>query len=209
MAKYTTQLRSLIDGGYDIFAGWDFDIFDNAYTGVLKTKIIDRYYFREIGFETAEQFKHFLKMKMNEIMPYYNELYRSALIMQDPNFNPLNNLNTTTSETRTTSSESLGSGSSQSTNSDTNKTTFNDTPQAKLQDLDYATELTESEAEGTSGASTTSEGTINSTDEYIQTVTGSGGMRYPADIIIEWRKAFINIDVLILDELNTLFMNIY
>jgi hypothetical protein len=209
MAKYTTQLRSLIDGGYDIFAGWDFDLFDNAYYGVLKTKIIDRYYFREIGFETAEQFKHFLKMKMNEIMPYYNEMYRSALIMQDPNFNPLNNLNTTTTETRTTSSESLGSGSSQSTNSDTNKTIFNDTPQAKLQDLDYATELTESEAEGTSGASTTSEGSISSTDEYIQQVTGSGGMRYPADIIIEWRKAFINIDVMILDELNTLFMNIY
>lgn len=209
MAKYTTQLRSLIDNGYDVFAGWDFDIFDHAYAGVLKTKIIDRYYFREIGFETAEQFKHFLKMKMNEIMPYYNEMYKSVAMMQDPNFNPLNNLNTTTTDTRTTSSESLGTGTSQSTNTDNSKTIFNDTPQAKLQDLDYATEMTENESNGTGGASSTSEGTISTTDEYVSHVTGSGGMRYPADIIIEWRKAFINIDVMILDELNTLFMNIY
>jgi hypothetical protein len=209
VAKYTTQLRSLIESDYDIFSGWTYDLFDNAYRGVLQKKILDRYFFREIGFETAEQFKHNLKMKMNEIMPYYNELYKSVAMMQDPNFNPLNNLNTTTKDTRTTSSESLGSGTSQSTHQDTNKTTFNDTPQAKLQDLDYATEFTEVESEGTGGASSTSEGTISTTDEYISQVTGSGGMRYPADIIIEWRKAFINVDVLILDELNTLFMNIY
>lgn len=39
---------------------------------------------REIGLETLELFRYFMRMKMWEIMPYYNQLYKSELIEFDP-----------------------------------------------------------------------------------------------------------------------------
>jgi len=52
MAKYTTQIRSIVESGYPIF-DFEYPIFDPAYKGVLEKKILDWYYFREIGFETV------------------------------------------------------------------------------------------------------------------------------------------------------------
>lgn len=198
MAKYTTQLRSLIETGYDVF-DFDYPLFDPGYKSVLEQKIIDTYYFREIGFETAAQFKHFLKVKMNNIMPYYNELYGTiGLITKDDYFV---NLNTTEEHSRTVDSTNNQS----STATSHGKNIFSDTPQAALQDLDYATSLSEDDNE-TSG---TADGTAKTIEEYIVKNTGGGGMRYNADILMEWRKSFINVDLLIIEELNDLFMNIY
>lgn len=54
------------------------------YKSKLETKIISHYYLREIGAETVGIFKLWLKNKMREIMPYYNQLYLSTLIKFDP-----------------------------------------------------------------------------------------------------------------------------
>lgn len=62
----------------------DFPIFDENYRAVLETKILKHYYFREIGCETVGQWKVMLDMRMNEIMPYYNQLYESAALKFDP-----------------------------------------------------------------------------------------------------------------------------
>lgn len=262
MAKYTTQIRSVVESGYPLF-DFDYPIFDEAYKGVLEQKIINRYFFREIGFETLGQFKHFLKTKLNEIMPYYNQLYltEGVVTAQDYNINLDNTITKTTKTDQTTANEStgtgvrdstganaanstgtsseVGSGTSSGVSSGTNtgKTIFSDTPQAKLQGLDYATNLTDledgntnqSEAESTSdsqgnstseSSGTSSElvnntetaaasGTLNTIEEYTEHLIGNASMRYNADILMEWRKSFLNIDVQILDELNELFMNVY
>lgn len=84
MSKYTTELRTLIENHFDIGLK-DYPIFDESYRDILNAKIIDHYFFREIGFETAELFKRFLNRTLNEIMPYYNQLYKSELI----EFNPM------------------------------------------------------------------------------------------------------------------------
>lgn len=52
MATYTTELRRLIENGFDLGLD-DYPIFDEEYRAVLNKKIIDHYYFCEIGFETA------------------------------------------------------------------------------------------------------------------------------------------------------------
>lgn len=103
MAKYTTQVRSICEsyagleesGGFgdikDIISAskdkifGDYPIFDEEYRSVLNTKILTHYYMREIGMETVGLWKHYLNMRMNEIMPYYNKLYESELL----EFNPL------------------------------------------------------------------------------------------------------------------------
>ena len=100
MAVYTTQLRSICESlaGYTEEQGFNkieeiiaaartsifnfpYPIFDNAYKPDLETKILRHFYTREIGAETYGQWKLFLSQKLNEIMPFYNQLYSSELLL--------------------------------------------------------------------------------------------------------------------------------
>lgn len=210
MAKYTTQLRHVIESGVDIF-DFDYPIFDVSYRTVLEGKIIDHFYFREIGFETVGQFKWFLRSKMNRIMPYYNQLYETEGLITKDDY--AFNLNSTETHTRTISQTNSGTtdSTSDSNNTETNKDVFSDTPQAKVQDLDYATNLTEGDRTGTEHmtGSVNTTGNAETTETYTTKQLGGGGLRYNADILMEWRKSFLNIDQQIIDELNELFMNVY
>lgn len=76
---------------------FSFPIYDESYRNVLQRKIIKHYYTREIAAETVGLWKHFLDRRLNEIMPYYNKLYQSELF----NFNPLYDIDLTTTHTRT------------------------------------------------------------------------------------------------------------
>lgn len=108
MANYTTQLRTICESITGLTEGAGNDntdsviasarplIFSFNYPVVtetpkeeLETKIIRHYYMREIGCETYGQWKFFLENKMNEIMPYYNELYKSVAL----EFNPFEDVN--------------------------------------------------------------------------------------------------------------------
>lgn len=83
MAKYTIELNELISLGFHLNLD-DYPIFNEDYRAHLNKEIIEHFYFREIGQETPERFNFFLKRKMAEIMPYYNQLYQSELIKFDP-----------------------------------------------------------------------------------------------------------------------------
>ena len=110
MSVFTTELRFICESLYDnkshgfnsvndiitnvapkIF-NFDYPIYDISYKSILETKIIKHYYTREIGLETYGLWQLFLDKKMNEIMPYYNQLYKSALI----EFNPMYDTDLTT-----------------------------------------------------------------------------------------------------------------
>lgn len=91
MAVYTVQLKTLIENHFDIGLK-DYPIFDENYRNILNEKIINHYLFNEIGMETAELFKFYLNTTMREIMPYYNQLYKSELL----EFNPLYDTDLTT-----------------------------------------------------------------------------------------------------------------
>lgn len=83
MSKYSTELRYIINSGYDLGLK-EYEVFSEEYREKLNKKIIDHYYFHEIGFETVSRFKHYLNSSMNEIMPYYNKLLQSELIEINP-----------------------------------------------------------------------------------------------------------------------------
>lgn len=104
MSKYTTQVRficetaaglsesegqasvkQIISSAIPSVFDFDFPIFDESYRNVLETKILKHYYTREIGLETVGLWKLKLDTKLNEIMPFYNQLYKSELI----EFNPM------------------------------------------------------------------------------------------------------------------------
>jgi hypothetical protein len=218
LAKYTHQVRTLVENGFSLF-DFDYPIFDEKYRSVLESKIIDWYYFREYDAETPAQFKHFLKRKLNLIMPLYNEHYLAVELFKT--YDPYKNKNVTTTDSRTSTqdststTDSTGTSTADGTNTGTGKSVFADTPQARLQGEDYATNMTETDdstttsSTGTSDETVTGTGKITSTDEYTQTIAGHDGMKYPSGILKEIRETFINIDKMIIDELNDLFMNIY
>lgn len=123
MSKYTTEVRyicehyagleesadytgidEVISNSRSKIFDFNYPLFDPDYRETLETKILMHYYTREIGFETVALWKHFLKTRMNEIMPYYNKLYMSELLMPD-------NLFEDTDYTRTGEKHDTGTGS--------------------------------------------------------------------------------------------------
>lgn len=82
MAVYTIELGDLLKTGYDIGLDaypvpsyLDSVVAQAAFRNKLNAKIINHYYFMEIGSLPPDRFKHFLNMTMCEIMPIKNLLY--------------------------------------------------------------------------------------------------------------------------------------
>lgn len=68
----------------------------------LNKKILNHYKYREIGFETIARFLDELEISMNEIMPYYNQMFVSI----DQDFNIIYNVDYTRKNTLTRDKES-------------------------------------------------------------------------------------------------------
>lgn len=85
----------------------------------LNTKIINAYKYREIGFETIGRFLDELEISLNEIMPYYNQLFFSA----DQDYNLLMNVDYT--RTIDTSKEGTSSSTASGNTSGTSSMTEN------------------------------------------------------------------------------------
>lgn len=335
MSKYTTEVRYICETiagltqseGYMSVNGiiekvaplvfdFPFPIFDESYRSVLEQKILKHFYTREIGLETVGLWKLKLDTKMNEIMPYYNQLYKSELL----EFNPLYDVDLTTERTVTRNeTENLSGEESKNRNEngtkdivcadtdtskventsdtvestshgidttsentvDTNTNTvtdvnntatlahmdlYSDTPQGDVIGLtagkyltnarkvdDTNTETGKSTATGTVGnqdnrhdntqddldrdlsveSNTSSEHTLdrrnnqayqndtsesgthaqdkklNSIDDYIEHVTGKTSGASYSKILLEFRNTFLNIDMLIIAELEELFMQLW
>lgn len=267
MSKYTVELRYICEKsagfpdsmGYnsvdDIIAkaipkifNFSFPIFDENYRTVLQTKILKHFYTREIAFETIGLFKLKLDTKLNEIMPYYNQLYKSELLEFDPmadmKINKTNN-RTATGTTDTagksdsnaknignTDTSSSGTNTSRSINDAASMDVYSDTPQgglANVVDLSYLTnarkidENSSSETNATTGdtsqtstnvtdtATTTTTGNTNSKtiEDYIETLEGKQGTQSYSAMLNEFRNTFLNIDMMIIDELNELFFQLW
>lgn len=85
MSEYTIELRQIADPDYGFDIGLqEYPIFDESYRETLNKKILDHYWFHEIEYETPERFVFELNRKMAEIMPFYNQYYKSELLAVDP-----------------------------------------------------------------------------------------------------------------------------
>lgn len=167
----------------------------------LETKIIKHYYMQEIGFETWGRFKLALNERMNLIMPYFNELYKSIKLQGD---NPLTNLEI--KEIRNIATSNTNEINSNGTASATSKEVFQDTPTSQLGNTDYATNITNSE--GTNTNESTSNGKANGTEDMNRVLTGLSGYS-KQDMIQRYRENILNVDEAIINELYDLFMLIY
>lgn len=95
MSKYTTQVRWIIEqitsdsknlpitqrvslACPKIF-NFYFPIWLEEYRPTLEKKILMHYFNKEIGFETVGLWKFYLEERLNLIMPYYNEVYKTTI----------------------------------------------------------------------------------------------------------------------------------
>lgn len=236
MSKYTTQVRficetsakltesdgfinieTVLDKSWDkIFS--DFPIFDEKYRAELCKKILRHYYTREICCETVGRWKLFLSDKMKNIMPYYNQLYQSELLKIQPLVSVDKSVTHegSGSETKTTNRNSTNTSSSRTDGSTDTWSYYSDTPQGGINGLDsndYLTNATHNAGtDGTSSSlnasNTDSEtGTGNRSDSYVDKVLGCDGNQ--SEMLLKFRETFLNIDMMIINELKDLFFTIY
>lgn len=213
MAKYTTTIRNLMDNNFD-FGLKDYPIFDEEYRTILNNKILMHYYMDEIGFETAGLFKVYLNNKMNEIMPYYNELYKKQkdLLL---NFDKTTNLTETFTRDNTTDTNTKSNSTSSNTASGTSKNVYQDTPmgniiEQNIDNYDHASNQEFNKNQNTSSIEDNSNltGKATSLENYIRTKTGNNGRLYGIEILKMIKNNYMNIDESIINELQDLFMGI-
>lgn len=218
MPSFTIQLKEIILDDYsnlaDIGLDW-YPIFDDpnsVYRAGLNKKIIQHYWNREIGMETEFLFKFAMGRKMNEVMPRYNQLYMTELSrMKDSSGNLIdpfstvkiltdtNDTDTTTGTTSATVNNTTGSGS---------RTVNSDTPQVPLAgNADYATSATDSNSTSTGTSST--DGTEGRTSTTTASADTSGYQEHTIVMLQRVRSAILNIDMMVINELNELFMGIW
>lgn len=204
MAKYTITIKSLIDNNFD-FKMDSYPIFDENYREILNQKILYHYYENEIGFETAPLFRFYLNNKLNEIMPYYNELYKVQKKIIDDNL-LLNNVNITERLIGSNTTETQSNSNSNSNN----KNLFQDTPQGEISNTEinnqkWATNLTLN----SNSINDSSSASGNGTNEYLKTIIGNNGGKFNIDILNDVKNNILNIDLMIINELYDLFMQIF
>ena len=220
MAKYTITILTLQKNNFN-FGLQNYPIFDEAYRETLNNNILNYFLESEIGVETAQAFKRLLNDRMALIMPKYNKMY----LAQDELLTNgvLGNVHLTESLERETENESSqedsGTGTQTGTSTADNKNLYQDAPQGQIsmQTLDsgnvYATNVTldrnTNNSTVTDTSSSTRDFTNNGTENYVKTIIGNNGRKYNVDVFNDLVSKLQNIDMLIINELQDLFMGIF
>ena len=212
MSKYTIEIRSLCDlYTRDVIESWfkDYELSDYLTDeeiavinergtwskDKLAKKIVDYYFMREIGFETPALFKLHVKTKMNNIMESKLPLIYSSAIKYDP----LVNVDFTTTLTRRVDDAGNTSASGLTINSDTPQGEIN---KANILAGNYAT--------STQGGESTNSSTSQTIESSSTSTKGNSGVSATAQKMVEqYRQNIRAIDYEIIKELNSLFMGLY
>lgn len=239
MSKYTTEVRFICESKSGLTESEGCDnvdevlenswnkiftttctFFDETYRNVLCKKILKHYYLREIGAETAGVWKLWMNTKLEEIMPYYNQLYRSALL----EFDPLKDYSVERTHKRTGVNDKTGntdtsenSNGNSSVNS-TERELFSDTPQGGLNGLEnetYLTNATKRTSEQSSNSTVTNKSgtdyteSVNSTEDYTEKVAGKVSGTSYSKMLNEFRETMLNIDMKVINEFEELFFGLW
>lgn len=178
------------------------------YRPTLNGKIFDHFMNREIGYESVGLFQLAMRRKMNEIMPVINQMYLSQLLTIVPISTV--NLSTNNSATDSLTGETTVSTTSASNANSSARSVSSQMPQTMLSpDEDYA-----DSASDTNSANTTT-GTGSNTNNETRSNVASGDTATtgyqgsPSDLLMRYRQTFINPDMMVINELEELFMQIW
>lgn len=212
MAKYTLELGTISRSKNVKVFNFDYSFYDPDLKEIFENKFIDHYFDDEIGFETIGKFQRRLRSKLNEIMPYYTQLYKTELASKDINFllnkdlketfiREVNNQNNTTGDSLSKVNGSDNTGFKESNIGNGN---------ASLS-FDSLTSISQND-NNFNNTNSTNNNISNSGNEREETTLlsqGNIGITSSAELLTKWRESIINIDQLIINECRELFMTIY
>lgn len=194
MSKYTTEVRficetfagltesvgfsktaEIIEKARPLIFDFDYPIFDTEYKKILETKILKHFYTQEIGFEVVGLWKLYLDEKLNLIMPYYNQLYQSALIKIEPLINIKNE--TTHNETANENNRQQNTSNDSTTENEKNSQTVTDTKTSNSSESRTNSGTTNSENDNWTLSSDTPQGGLEGikTMQYLTNATENKG----------------------------------
>ena len=86
MSKYTLELRYIYnDTKFNLF-DFPYNLYDNDLKPWFEEKFYQHFMFYEIGFDSVAMFKQRLMSKLNDIYPYYKQLYETEIRSKDIDF---------------------------------------------------------------------------------------------------------------------------
>ena len=193
MGKYTLTIQEILSNNVNIF-DFDYSFYNESHKKGFEKKFVDRFLFDEIGAETVARFKHNLRTTLNEIMPYYTHLYETTIY----DYNPILNYDLQEVIIRDVSNEQEEEG----TITDSNKNY--DTP------VNFNGNYKNSPSNINDNENTNNISRRGLVSEvHKRNTKGNIEVMTTQDLIMKERDIIINIDKLILEELNILFMGVY
>ena len=185
MNRYTLTLQQIVKNN-NIF-DFDYPVHREDFREEFEKLFIDYFLFEEIAHETVAQFKHRLKTKLNLIMPYYNEIYKTL----EMDLNIVESVDVVETYTK----EMLGESKS------TSKNLFKDAPKTKIDvdKFDIVSSLSKNEGVGES----------KGVETFTHHRKGNVGITTDAHNVMEYRKYLIKLTEEIFEkELSSLFMGV-
>ena len=206
MPSFTMELHKVLESDPTIQSGIlaEYPLFDESHREELNRKIINHFWNREIGMETVSMFRLALKRKLDEIMPLYNQQYEISAIK----FNQLETVKVTNSNTTNGTTATTSESTNNSTSDAKSRAVASQFPQVMLEEnRDYATSaqdntsLTAAQAAANDTSTTNQDGTANSVTSGFQ---GNAAL-----MILQYRQSLVNVDMMIIEELEKLFMLVW
>ena len=207
MSKYTLELRYMYeDKNFKLF-DFPYNLYDNDLKPWFEEKFFQHFMFYEIGFDTIGMFKQRLMSKLNDIFPYYKQLYETEIRSKGIDF--MLNKDLKESYVRELTSNS---NSNQESNVTSNglSTAGQLTPSliANSQKIDKFMDTAQKD-NSSSNSISSGKSNGNSKEEYTLTSQGNIGITSSAELLTKWRETILNIDLMIFEECNDLFMQIF
>jgi hypothetical protein len=209
---FTPRLKRVIELspngniGLDVYPVPAIGVDENTFREALNKKIIDHYWNREIGLESASMFRFNLRRKMAEVMPYYNKIYKTELI----NFDPLSTIDIESKGNQETTSNSKGTQNSLSDSESSAESIASDFPQTAYNDGDgaiYGTSGQNSKAAGKNTGTGTDQRDDVSSGDSTNSTKGYTGIA--SDLLMRYRATLLNVDMQVIAELEELFMQVW
>jgi hypothetical protein len=158
MAKYTVELKTIVDSGFNVF-DFPYEFYDAEKKEDFEKKFILHFKYREICCETVGRWQDFVQDKFNTVLPFYNMLFRTALIDYEKTINY--SLTETLTRNANKTDNVTGNTAQNGTTSDTTTTSNNLTRSADV----IAT------GEKTNTLNSTSDHEEDTTDTKDETIT--------------------------------------
>lgn len=228
MSKYTTEVRYLCESLSGLFPPKDYvspleyckasvnkifdsDIIENFNSvkhGDLLPNLLLHFYTREIGYEVYGLWRLNLNRILRENWYTYAALYETAdmkiKIIDDVDYvREFEGVNESTSASKSKSNSS-------STNAQTQK--YSDTPQGELDGIStnkYLTNVTMADGNGENKSDSENDAQSKGENKSTERIRGKQGSKTYAAMLQEYRNAIYNVQLRIINDCETLFMQIW